>query len=184
MMRGLLLRLWRDRRGVSALEFALVAPFLVLLAVGTIEFGRLILLTQKLQNSSFMFADLAARGKSLSEGQLDDIFLAIGSLMKPFDLADGGAAVITSVTAGKAGTAGVNWQRAGAGTLPVTSLIGHAGGSATLPVDLKLAEGETLIVTAVFYDFEPIFGMTAAASVLSRVTYYKPRLGSLATLLP
>ncbi len=92
MMRGLLLRLWRDRRGVSALEFALVAPFLVLLAVGTIEFGRLILLTQKLQNSSFMFADLAARGKSLSEGQLDDIFLAIGSLMKPFDLADGGAA--------------------------------------------------------------------------------------------
>lgn len=184
MMRGMLSRLWRDRRGVSALEFALVAPFLVMLAAGTIEFGRLILLTQKLQNSSFMFADLAARGKSLSEGQLDDIFLAVGSLMQPFDLGDDGTAVITSVTGGVGGTAGVNWQRAGAGTLSVTSLIGQAGGAATLPANLALAEGETLIVTEVFYDFEPIFGMTAAAGVLSRVTYYKPRLGSLATLLP
>lgn len=66
--------LWRDRRGVSALEFALVAPFLVLLAAGTIEFGRMMLLTQKLQNASFLFADLAARDKTLSEGKLDDIF--------------------------------------------------------------------------------------------------------------
>ncbi|MER2509309.1 MAG: TadE/TadG family type IV pilus assembly protein [Amaricoccus sp.] len=183
-MRGFFRALWRDRRGVSALEFALVAPFLVLLAAGTIEFGRMMLLTQKLQNASFLFADLAARDKTLSEGKLDDIFLALGNLMQPFDLADHGAAVITSVTAEAGGDALVNWQRIGAGELDIESDVGEDGGEAILPDDLEMAAGETLIVTEVYYAFAPIFGLTTSPDVLRRVTYYKPRLGSLSTLLP
>ena len=34
-------RLWRDRRGVAALEFALIAPALFLLTVGIIDVGRM-----------------------------------------------------------------------------------------------------------------------------------------------
>ena len=34
-------RFWRDRRGVAALEFALIAPALFLLPVGIIDVGRM-----------------------------------------------------------------------------------------------------------------------------------------------
>lgn len=101
-MRRLLRRLWRDRSGVSAVEFALILPFLTALVVGTIEFGRLILVTQKLQNGSFILADLTARGdnnKPLAESDIKSIFLALDSTMKPFSLKSNGAAMLSSVSA-------------------------------------------------------------------------------------
>ena len=42
----------RNRRGVAAVEFALVAPFLILLVFGIIEFGRAIMVQQVLTNAS------------------------------------------------------------------------------------------------------------------------------------
>ena len=69
-MRKFLTRLLQDRSGVSMAEFALIVPVLFVLAIGVIEAGRLILLTQKLQSGSFILADLAARDKTLSEEQL------------------------------------------------------------------------------------------------------------------
>jgi Flp pilus assembly protein TadG len=42
----------RRRRAVAAVEFAVVAPFLVMLILGIIEFGRLIMLQQIVTNAS------------------------------------------------------------------------------------------------------------------------------------
>ena len=57
------------------------------------------------------------------------------------------------------------------------------GGTADLPDDLDIREGETIIAAEVFFNFEPIFGIGLAPRVLHR-SFYKPRLGSLETLLP
>ena len=72
-----------DGRGFSAAEFALVLPILVLFSVGTVEYSRLILLTQKLQSGAFILADLTARDKTLSTAQLGNIFLAIDQVIAP-----------------------------------------------------------------------------------------------------
>lgn len=45
-------RLWSDRRGASAVEFAMVAGPLLLLLLGTIEFGRLMWLRQALEETA------------------------------------------------------------------------------------------------------------------------------------
>lgn len=42
----------RKRRGVAAVEFAIVAPFLILLVFGIIECGRAIMVQQVLTNAS------------------------------------------------------------------------------------------------------------------------------------
>jgi Flp pilus assembly protein TadG len=42
----------KDRRGAAAVEFALVAPVLMLLVFGMIEFGRLVMVQQVLTNAS------------------------------------------------------------------------------------------------------------------------------------
>ena len=34
--------MWRDKRGVSAVEFALLAPIIILMYVGTVEIGNLL----------------------------------------------------------------------------------------------------------------------------------------------
>ena len=184
-MRPLLTRLRRDARGIAATEFALILPILVLFSAGTIEYSRLILLTQKLQSGSFILADLTARDKTLTAGQLDNIFLAIDNIVQPFTFDTLGKAIVTSIGVDAAKKPIVNWQRAGAGTLAVTSAIGSTkGGKATLPADLTIASGETIISAEVYYSFQPLFGIGLAPKVIRRVAYYKPRLGSLDTLLP
>ena len=70
-MRRTIGRIWRETGGVTALEFALVLPVIAIVAAGTIEFGRLVILTQKLQNGTFILADLGARGGSHT-GDLQD----------------------------------------------------------------------------------------------------------------
>ena len=98
-MRRLLTRLLACDRGVSAMEFALILPILVMFSAGTIEYSRLILLTQKLQSGAFILADLTARDKTLSTEQLGHIFLAIDQIVRPFEFAGNGHAIVTSLGA-------------------------------------------------------------------------------------
>ncbi len=183
-MRRLLTRLWRDRRGISASEFGLVLPILVMFSGGTIEYSRLIMLTQKLQSGSFILADLTARDRTLSEDQLSNIFLAIDNVIQPFEFSTNGKAIVSSIGVNSSSNPVVNWQRSGSGTLVSTSEIGTEGGAATLPDDLDISAGETIIAAEVFYSFRPLFGVGLAPRVIHKVAYYKPRLGSLDTLLP
>jgi Flp pilus assembly protein TadG len=181
-MRSLLQRLVRDERGISASEFALVLPILALFAGGTVEYSRLILLTQKLQNGSFILADLTARDRTLSSEQLGNIFLAIDSIIQPFEFTSHGTAIVTSVGVDGSNNPIVNWQCTGSGVLSATSLIGSAGGAATLPATLEITSGETIIAAEVYYSFDPLFGIGLEPRVIRRVAYYKPRLGSLSTM--
>ena len=134
-MHRLLARLWRDDRGFSAAEFGLLLPILLMFSAGTIEYSRLILLTQKLQSSSFILADLTARDKTLSEEQLENIFLAIDNIVQPFEFADEGKAIVSSVGVDSSDQTVINWQRSGSGALSATSELGSEGGTADLPDD-------------------------------------------------
>ena len=183
-MRHLIARLARDRRGIAATEFALILPMLVLFSAGTIEYSRLILLTQKLQGGAFILADLTARDRTLSEGQLANIFLAIDNIIQPFDFDADGRAIVSSVGVNAANKPVVNWQRLGSGELTAASEVGTQGALATLPDDLGIAAGETIIAAEVFYSFTPLFGIGLAPRIIHKVSYYKPRLGTLDSLLP
>lgn len=183
-MQRLLTRLLRQTSGVAAMEFALVLPILVLFSAGTVEYSRLIMLTQKLQSSSFILADLTARDRTLSEDQLDNIFLAIDNVIQPFEFETSGKAIVSSVGVDAANHPVVNWQRSGSGALTATSTIGSQGGEATLPDEIDIHAGETVIAAEVFYSFTPLLGIGLAPRVIHKVAYYKPRLGSLDTLLP
>jgi len=177
-------RLLRDRRGIAATEFALILPILLLFSAGTIEYSRLILLTQKLQSGAFILADLTARDRTLSEEQLENIFLAINNIIQPFPFPENGVALVSSVGVNAADNPVVNWQRKGTGTLVAASTVGEQGLAAVLPEDLEIASGETIIAAEVFYAFTPLFGLGLAPRTIHRISYYKPRLGSLDSLLP
>lgn len=177
-------RLGNDQRGVSAMEFAFILPVLVLMAVGTADFGRLLLLTHKLQNGAFILADLSGRDQTLNAAQLDNIFLALEDLVEPFEFGAGGTAVISSVSGEAGGSSTVNWQRFGAGTLEIASAVGVEDGYATLPGSFSLVEGETIIVAEIAFNYVPMFGIGTSAHTIRKTAYIKPRLGTLETLQP
>ena len=84
------------------------------------------------------------------------------------------------VDPGKA--AAVFWQQHGAGKLARASDIGASGGKATLPKDLVVRDGETVIAAEVFFSYEPWLLRLVPATLLRRVAYYRPRLGTLRSL--
>ncbi len=178
-------RMLRDSRGFSAAEFALLLPILSILCVGTVEYSRLILLTQKLQSGSFLLADLTARDKTLSTAQLANIFLAIDEVIAPFEFVESGRAIVSSVGVDAALKPVVNWQCDGSGGLDADSHIGAGKGkTATLPDDLDIGAGETIIAAEVFYAYKPLFGLGIGLTphVIRRVAFFKPRLGDLSTM--
>jgi hypothetical protein len=165
------------------MEFALVLPILVLFSAGTIEYSRLILMTQKLQSGAFILADLTARDEELETDQLGHIFLAIDQVVQPFDFATGGRAIVTSIGADADDDPIVQWQCSGAGALSATSRLGAGpGADAALPEDLGIVEGETIIAAEVYFDFEPLFGVGLQPRVIRRVAFFKPRLGDLSEM--
>jgi hypothetical protein len=174
----------RDARGVSAMEFALILPILVMFSAGTIEYSRLILMTHKLQSGAFILADLTSRDQELSTEQLGNIFLAIDQVVQPFDFGANGRAVVSSIGATALRLPILNWQCSGAGAIAAASQLGtELGAEVALPAELELAQGETIIAAEVFFDFDPLFGVGLAPRVIRRVAYFKPRLGELATMV-
>lgn len=173
-----------DVRGVSALEFALILPLLVLFSAGTIEMSRLILLTQKLQSAAFALSDLTARisdDDSNRTQTLHNVFLGIEQVIRPFDFSAHGQSIVTAVRSPAAdNTPVVGWQCLGSGSLGVGSGIGETGLSATLPAALGISKGETIVASEVYFDFQPLFGLGLVPSrVIRRVAFFKPRLGDL-----
>lgn len=171
-------RLRRDQRGVSALEFALMLPLLVLFIVGTIDVSRLILLTQKLQSAAFTLADLTARIDPRETNSIGNVFLAVDQVVKPFAFRSEGRTIITSVQSATADNAPtVAWQCASAGGYAASSEIGRPAKAARLPAGLDIRRGQTIIGAEVYFDFKPLFAIgLLSPRVIRKVAYAKPRL--------
>ncbi|MGT2488862.1 TadE/TadG family type IV pilus assembly protein [Methylobacterium oryzae CBMB20] len=61
-LRACLIRLIGDRDGVSAIEFSVIAPILLLILMGSIELPRAYMIGKRLDNAASTMADLISRG--------------------------------------------------------------------------------------------------------------------------
>ena len=170
-----------DQRGVIALEFALVLPVLILLCFGTVEVGRFVLLQMKLDQLAAAVADLGTRERTLSTATIDDIFAAGAHIVQPFDLAADGRVTLSGVGRAAGDEPRVLWQRRSGGTLDVPSETGTVGGLATLPDEIVLAVGQTVVVAEVSFSYRGMFGLLPERITTKRA-YFRPRLGSLQQL--
>ncbi len=170
-----------DRRGVIALEFALVLPVLILLCFGTVEVGRFVLLQMKLDQLAAAVADLGTRERTLSVATVDDIFAAGAHIVQPFDLAADGRITLSGIGRAAGDEPRVLWQRRSGGTLDVPSETGTVGGLATLPDEIVLGVGQTVVVAEVSFSYRGMFGLLPERITTKRA-YFRPRLGSLQEL--
>lgn len=165
--RHLLSRLARDQRGVSAVEFALLAPILIFFYFGLAEFCQGYMAHKRMSHVSSAVADLVSQEDIVTTAALDDIF-NIGSLiMKPFS-ATTLKQRVSSVTR-TAGVAKVDWSRA-------NGMTGRAVGSTVaLPADL-IVDGQSIIMAETTYDYlSPVAYLMQPLTQFSSVYYLRPR---------
>jgi Flp pilus assembly protein TadG len=176
----------RAQEGVAYLEFAITLPFLVAIFLGAVEITRYIILVQKVEKASQALSDLVAQSEDITTTQLNQLILAAGQIVQPFDFGPNGYAIVTSVTRTGTDPAVVNWQYASSGSSggwTHASLIGTPGNTATLPTGFTVADRENVIFAEVYYNFSPIIVSSVLGNrTLYKTAIFKPRLGDLSSL--
>jgi len=167
---GFLTRLRGDRRGVSAVEFALIAPVMIAFYFGLAEFCQGYMAQKRSAHTASAAADLVAQSTgTVSKAELADIF-GIGALiLKPFT-STGLTQRISSVTRNSSGVAKVDWsQGKGISALTPKATV------TTIPANM-IANGESLIMAETTYDYiSPIDYVMPRTTKFKSVFYLRPR---------
>jgi Flp pilus assembly protein TadG len=165
----------RDRRGVSAIEFAMVAPVMILMYVGLAEVGNALTVYRRAATVAMTASDLTAQVKSLKTADLKDIVGAASSILAPYPATSPTPLkiVISSVVADQNNNGKVAWSYASNGATA-------RGVNSAYAVPNGLTEaGTSVIVSEVTYAFTPLLDLkqifSPGAFDITRTFYSRPR---------
>lgn len=166
-------RLGGDRRGMAAVEFALIMPIMVVLFAGVVEVTNFLMLDKKMIAATQSAADLVAQADSLSTSEMSDILTAAEMIMDPYPSANVALAV-ASVRFDSDGNAYEDWNQ------------GINGGAVTGSVSLAAGMGaadESVIIARMTYAYTPVFGqLIMSPRTLEELSFTRPRTSSFVDL--
>ena len=167
-MPQVLRRLARDRRGVSAVEFALVAPMMLGLYFGCVEIADGIAVDRKVSLAAGALANLPAQVSTITADEMNNILDASKAILAPYSPAPLKMTVsCLNIDADR--NVIVKWTVTRNGQ-PLT------GDGVTLDDALKVANSQ-LIYSQVSYDYTPIIGAAITGMItLSDKMYMAPRV--------
>ncbi len=149
-----------DVRGAAAVEFAFLAPLLMLILLGIMEGGRAINIDRQFTSAVNTAGDLVAReeylgtSSAVATANLDDMMESIKHLMAPYDPSKLKIGVFSvQASPNDASNTKVVWSFSYKGSMPVpTKCQAYA-----LPPNLVNKGGSVIVVDAQ-YNFTPLFG--------------------------
>jgi Flp pilus assembly protein TadG len=166
-----LARFWRDRRGVSAVEFAFIAPVLVFFYFGMAELTEAMIAQRRLSHIASSIGDVVARDTQLTDARRTDVFKVGSVLMAPFPTS-GLRMCIVSITSAANGVDRVDWSEASNGPTNCPA----AGAVVDIPASV-LPAGQSVIMSKASYDYEPPVKLLSKTGFTFRRTFYlRPRL--------
>lgn len=141
-------RFRKECEGVAALEFALIAPIMIMLFVGTLEVSAAVSVSRKVSRISSVVGDLVTQSSDLNASDISNIMDVAADIMAPYDntvkirisgidIAGGNATVSWSCHR--------NWSAAADGS------------SYTVPNNIK-TDGSFLVAARVQTDYQPMVG--------------------------
>lgn len=77
----------KEKRGVAAMEFALIAPFMIALWLGSIELSQGVSADRKVSHAASVLADLVTQQTNITRAEMQDIMRATQAIMAPYDAA-------------------------------------------------------------------------------------------------
>lgn len=134
-----------DRSGVGAVEFALIAPVLIVLYMGSLEISVAMSVNKKLARAASTIADLVTQDSSVDKAFLNSMVNVAESVMTPFP-SDGMKVKITGIAIDSTGVGKASWSWQEDGTRPYTNNSTQA-----LPDELAIPD-TFLVRTEVEFD--------------------------------
>lgn len=165
----------RDRRGVSALEFALVAPVLILLYMGMAELSQAVITHRRVSHAASAIGDLVAQSEpdGISAAEMTNIFAAGATILSPYS-ATPLKLRVTSVTGDAKGVPKVDWSVVPTGQSGLTAYAQQA--TVTLPAGLIVALGDNVIMSEATYTYDsPVKYALKNALNFNETFYLRPR---------
>lgn len=172
---------FRDRGGAAAVEFALIAPIMLLMYFGMAEITQGLLANRRASHVTAALGDLVAQYPSLTEAQVTDIFTISTALMAPMP-ASGLSMRVTSIAIDNDGKATARWSKTSGGTA-LTAMDKDATVT-DVPTDLVVAN-EALLRADTEYSFNSAVKQVLPNEIkFKHTTYLKPRGGVPVELKP
>jgi Flp pilus assembly protein TadG len=162
-------RLLADKRGVSAVEFAMLLPLMVTLYLGGVEVSSAVAIDRKMTLVARTLGDLVAQATSVDNPTMTSILSATTAVMAPYP--DTNLKItVSSVQINSQGVAKVSWSDTKNGTARAI------GSTVTLPAALNVAS-TSLIWAEASYAYTPTIGyvMTGTKNLTDQI-YMRPRL--------
>lgn len=179
-------RFRKDCEGVAALEFALIAPIMIMLFVGTLEVSAAVSVNRKVSRISSIVGDLVTQSQTLIGSDINNIMDVASDIMEPYsntvqirisglDITGGNAVVVWSCHQ--------SWSKA------------TVGSHYTVPANIK-TDGTYLVAARVQTLYQPMVGWvrysapTASSSSSTGISFdntsvtmdeeifLRPRIGS------
>src|SRR5215831_6675875 len=164
----------RDRRGISAVEFAMILPLMVTMYLGVVEVSRGVAIDRKVTLTTRTMGDLASRVTSINNTDMSSLLNAAAAVVSPYDV-NQVKVVLSAVNIDATGVAKVAWS---------DTLHGSAravGSTVTVPPALNVPNVQ-LIWSEVSYDYSPTFGYVLTGDMtLADQLYMRPRLSATIT---
>ena len=162
-------RFAQDKRGVSAVEFAMLLPLMITLYLGGVEVSSAIAVDRKVTLVARTLGDLVAQSTSVNATDMTNILNAATSVVQPY------SSSLIKVTVSRVdvdanGVAKVVWSKTLNGTARA------ANSTVTLPAALNTANS-SLIWAESQYAYTPTIGYVITGTMtLKDQIYMRPRL--------
>lgn len=173
------LHLCRANDGVVALEFALIAPVLLLLFFGADELAMALDCRARVTDASATTADLVAQRSSVSLTDMKNIFCATKAIINPYNTTGTIKMVVSGITCAtfNSGTnqctaKAVGWSMA---TSNATARVSPPD-DATLPLSVFTAAGVGVVMVEMQYSYSPVTTQVLDSSMtMNNASYSIPR---------
>jgi len=143
-----------DRRGVAAVEFAIVLPFMLALYIGGVELGDGMAIKVKVTDTAHIIADLVTQNSSVNQAALNCILNASSATIAPY-ASSNLVVTVSEVSTNASGVAKVAWSQ---------SLNGTARSVGQVNISMILGE--------VSYAYAPNLGYAITGTMNLSDSYY------------
>lgn len=169
---GRLSRFARDRRGVSAVEFAFIAPVMIGLYLGCAEISDGVAADRKVSLIAGALANLPAQVTTISAGDMTNILDASSAIITPYS-ASNLTMTVSCLKIDGNGIAKVQWSATRNGTArSAGSTYSFSSASSALAV-----KNSWLLLSEVSYAYTPTVGYTITGTLtLSDKMFMSPRI--------
>jgi Flp pilus assembly protein TadG len=162
-------RLFADRRAAIAVEFAMLAPVLIVFYFGAAELSEGYLANRRVAQAASEVGDLVAAMTSVTPSQVSDYFAAGDAIVAPFPTARLSQRV-SSVTVDASGAATVLWSQA-SGAFSARA----AGSSVSLPSGVAGAN-QSVVMSESNYVWTSNIGLFFKTPLTwDSIYYFEPR---------